>query len=423
MKWKLILLLTLFVATNIYGQNKSIIKSHKFYDTTKVEDFQKVKSRRMTVDVDSTGIGVSVWGDECRMDISLLTGKETSLSYDVNALASTPYVKYGDDNIQYKMYINEGGNFEFDAIIKRGMPKGQYEIPLEIQTNGLSFYYQPELTQEEIDFGAIRPDSVIGSYAVYHNSKRNNIVQINKNDTTYENYQIGKAFHIYRPRVWDNAGDTLWGTLEIDSNLMIIGVDSTWLAKAKYPVTIDPNFGYESTPASLLSTSPAMAMIGDPDHIYTASTGDVITSYTGYFAEDATGDQTISLIAYSMSAGLPDSRIATAEVVTISSTTFAWYQTGAVSHSMSNGVTYCVAMGDESHTALWTKYDTGSGTNKSNNSDGTLPASWSSAGTGSNRIGIYATYTAGGGDETGTWVHSPTGSGSVHSSGGGSVVH
>jgi hypothetical protein len=71
-------------------------------------------------------------------------------------------------------------------------------------------------------------------------------------DGTYEEYGTGKAFHIYRPSVWDAAGDTEWGFIQIDTTLgsMTIGVDSTWMANAVYPVIIDPSIGNTTIGAS-----------------------------------------------------------------------------------------------------------------------------------------------------------------------------
>jgi len=87
--------------------------------------------------------------------------------------------------------------FEFEVILKK-KPKTN-KIVLDIETKGLKFYYQPELTQKEKDEGAFRPDNVIGSYAVYHESKSGNYEAFPNG----KNYMTGKAFHIYRPKIID----------------------------------------------------------------------------------------------------------------------------------------------------------------------------------------------------------------------------
>ncbi|GAJ08531.1 unnamed protein product, partial [marine sediment metagenome] len=77
---------------------------------------------------------------------------------------------------------NELGGFEFEIVLKEKPATNQ--IVLDIQARGLRFSYQPPLTQQEIDRGADRPDNVVGSYAVYHATKKNN------------QYMTGKAFHM-----------------------------------------------------------------------------------------------------------------------------------------------------------------------------------------------------------------------------------
>jgi len=229
-----------------FAQNRIYMNRHKFYDTTKVENFQKIKRKRLTVDVDTTyGMVIDAWGGECFMNIKLPKALiKRATFYESGNFNGKPYLRYGSNLLRMRMYVNKGGNFEFDAKIRSKLPNGRHEIPFIIQTQGLVFAYQDTLMDSVKSF-CFRADSVIGSYAVYHNSKRDNVTYA---DGYQENYGTGKAFHLYRPKVWDNLGDTTWGTLRIDTTLgrMFIGVDSTWLANAVYPVTIDPDIGITS---------------------------------------------------------------------------------------------------------------------------------------------------------------------------------
>jgi len=104
----------------------------------------------------------------------------------------------------------------------------------------LNFYYQPELTPEEIAEGAQRPENVVGSYAVYHASKANN------------QYKAGKAFHIYRPKIIDADGVEIWGELNVDTQTgkLTVTIPQDFLDKAKYPILVDPTFGYTTLGAS-----------------------------------------------------------------------------------------------------------------------------------------------------------------------------
>lgn len=107
------------------------------------------------------------------------------------------------------------------------------------------FFYQPELTKEEIDEGALRPENVVGSYAVYHKTLKNHRVGST-------NYETGKAFHIYRPEVWEVNDDTVrtWAELSYDGGELCVTVPQDFLDKAVYPVRVDPTFGYTSIGAS-----------------------------------------------------------------------------------------------------------------------------------------------------------------------------
>jgi len=235
-----------------YAQDRTAMNRHKLYDTTRVEDFQKIKRRRLTADIDSTGITMRAWGDECYFKVNLLDRMLVNANfYTTGNRNGHPYMLYGNDNFRFRMYINKADNFEFDAIIRNKSPKGRYRIPFNIQTKGLRFFYQdPDSILVNPNWHA--PDSVIGSYAVYNAENKWNETEIRGADTTYNIYGSGKAFHIYRPKVWDNDGDTVWGEIEIDADrgMMWVGADSAWMANATYPVTLDPSFGRETMGAS-----------------------------------------------------------------------------------------------------------------------------------------------------------------------------
>lgn len=115
-------------------------------------------------------------------------------------------------------------------------------------------YHQPELTQAEIDEGAIRPDHVINSIAWYHNTKGGLVTP----DDTKKYITTGKAGHTYRMLATDAKGNKTWTnwTLEL-GNISRLNLDKVWLNKATYPVTIAPvgdTFGYTSLGASDTST-------------------------------------------------------------------------------------------------------------------------------------------------------------------------
>ncbi|MFH0763082.1 MAG: Ig-like domain-containing protein, partial [Candidatus Omnitrophota bacterium] len=150
-------------------------------------------------------------------------------------------VKVRDNkNKEHTFVLSQDGGFEFEVVLYEKPLSNVISLPIEAK--GLKFYYQGPLTDEEKAQGIVRPDEIAGSYAVYHESKKDG------------QYATGKAFHIYRPKIIDINGDWVWGELNIDtkSQVLKITIDSGWLDKAAYPVTIDPEFGYTSIGSSAI---------------------------------------------------------------------------------------------------------------------------------------------------------------------------
>lgn len=160
----------------------------------------------------------------------------------------------------HKFTMNENGGVEFDLILKKKPASNVFSFPIE--TKGLKFYYQPPLHPEHPTWADTNRDgkadtftteNVVGSYAVYHETQD----KLWKTKEEAEKYKTGKAFHIYRPKVYDAEGNETWGELYINETegILTITVDQDWLDSAAYPVRIDPNFGYE-TEGSYLICSP-----------------------------------------------------------------------------------------------------------------------------------------------------------------------
>lgn len=238
------LLIILLLAGSVLAQNGQRLNRHKFYDTTVVEDFERVRKRRLTADVDSTGIAVYAWGTECYFKVNLLDRMLIVADfYEQGQHNGYPYIKYGNNRWRFRMYVNADNEFEFDAIIRSRPANGRYTIPFNIETQGLRFLFQDSADVYDPPYKTSSPENW-NSYAVYHATRKNNVT---RSDGSYEEYGCGKAFHINRPRVWDNAGDTVWGFIQINLGVgrMIIGADSAWMHDPTrvYPVTIDPSIG------------------------------------------------------------------------------------------------------------------------------------------------------------------------------------
>ena len=126
---------------------------------------------------------------------------------------------------------------------------------------GLDFFYQPPLTQEyqngyseefqkeiavsetqvkDLEGNVLveRPENVVGSYAVYHQTKGG------MNDINGKDYKTGKAFHIFRPKIIDAEGKETWGNLHIENGIYSEEIPQDFLNKAVYPIKSNATFGW-----------------------------------------------------------------------------------------------------------------------------------------------------------------------------------
>lgn len=208
------------------------------------------------------------WGDEAWLNINhadtIVAAQKEILVNGVLHLVI--------NGIEHKYYVDPDNNMEYEIVIKSRPALNYIEFDIDFSPN-VEFYYQDTLenewaaspglqkmhsTLEDFLIHADRADNVIHSYAVYINKKN-------------DGYKTGKLCHIYRPKIIDNNNDEVWGTLEIDSitKKMRVHIDSGWLDKAVYPITIDPTIGYSTagsanygsntTKVGTLFTSPASA--------------------------------------------------------------------------------------------------------------------------------------------------------------------
>ena len=152
-------------------------------------------------------------------------------------------VKFKTPKMDFEMYdipatANDEGSYKY--IWYLNVAPTTNKIEFDIETTGLDFFYQPELTAEEIAQGAFRPENVVGSYAVYHQTKGG------MNDSAGKEYKAGKAFHIYRPKIIDAVGKETWGNLHIENGIYSVEIPQDFLDKAVYPIKSNDNFGYET---------------------------------------------------------------------------------------------------------------------------------------------------------------------------------
>ena len=202
------------------------------------------------------------------------------------------------------------GASEFEIILKEKPVTNVVEFTLN--TKGLDFFYQPELTQEQIDNGMSAPDNVIGSYAVYASEQKTNYVG-------GKEYKTGKVGHIYRPQVEDAKGTKVWGELNVntETGILSVTIPQDFLDNAVYPVrhAAGLTFGYTTAGNTLLSaiadaTSDRSRMTGNGRTLSTAGTVDSVSAYLaantstevvdifyGIYREDSGGTGVHALVA------------------------------------------------------------------------------------------------------------------------------
>jgi len=154
---------------------------------------------------------------------------------------------YGD--VDDMVQCHDGG-LRFELVFKKKRPAMNNVFKFPLIAKNLRCAYQRFLTEQEIiEAKIIRPLNVEGSYAFYHISKKNN------------QYMTGKVFHLFRPIAEDALGNKAWCSLYINPEIteLTITIPQQFLDEAIYPITLDPDFGYQ--------------IIGTAGAVYLAYTG------------------------------------------------------------------------------------------------------------------------------------------------------
>ncbi len=172
--------------------------------------------------------------------LEIVATQDKSLSFENNK------IKFGTPKMNFEMYEYTEGEGGYKYIWYLNEKPVSNIVEFDIETSGLDFFYQPELTTEEITQGMIRPEDVIGSYAVYHSTKGK------MNDINGKDYKVGKAFHIFRPHLIDANGLEAWGNLHIENGIYSVEIPQDFLDKAVYPIKSNDTFGYEGVGGSTL---------------------------------------------------------------------------------------------------------------------------------------------------------------------------
>lgn len=288
--------------------------------------------------------------------------------------------------IQAKAGMEDGG-FEIEVVLNDKPDTNVFQFKIE-GAEDLDFFYQPELKPEEIAQGALRPENVVGSYAVYYRDHANHM-------EGQTNYATGKAYHIYRPKAVDANGAEIWAELHYSSGLLFVTVPFEFLQKAAYPIRVDPTFGYTTQGASNSSGFNGMA---SSKATYTGAdgTGDSMS----FYGATGSGSANAQMAVYKNDNTL----VTNATTNSVSYNTLPQWRTANFTSTptFSSLDTYFLYINQSNAFGMTLYYDSTSGTTgywNVSQAFGTWPSSITPASTGAIqwRFSIYVTYTASGG--------------------------
>lgn len=209
------------------------------------------QGERVEISKDRAEITLKGWNDEYAIKIipqiptsSLgATDRDFKVSADRPLFSKRMEYKNGDVTAFIEPREGKGNEFDIDFTLNSKPETNVFEYKIE-GAEDFDFLYQPELSPEEVIEGVERSENVIGSYAVYHKIKANY-------EVGSTNYATGKSFHIYRPKAVDANNNEIWAELSYNYvDTLSVTVPQKFLDEAKYPIKIDPTFGYTTLGAS-----------------------------------------------------------------------------------------------------------------------------------------------------------------------------
>lgn len=351
------------------------------------------QNERVEIHKDKAQMDLIGWNDEYKISIipqiptAQLGATDRPFIVEANRPLLSKKMEYRNGDITAFIEPKEGteNEFDIDFTLQSKPDTNVFEYKIE-GANDFDFFYQPELTPEEIAEGASRPENVVGSYAVYHKTKVSH--QIGST-----NYATGKVYHIYRPKAIDANGVEQWSEISYVDGVLTVTVPQKFLDDAVYPVRVDPTFGYTSvggTTRNLTSTG----------HIHTAafslSEDGNVSSISVYRYKTSLGTSNIKGLIYEDDDAddYPEPLLTEAQPVEVN-TTPAWAtSTFSVPASLASGTYFLASVHETASTTV--RYDTDTiFSYERAGSYNPVSDPFPISGTNLNRkYSIYATYTA-----------------------------
>lgn len=301
-----------------------------------------------------------------------------------------------------KMYA-EDKNFKFIIILKEKPVSNVFTFYLD-GWEDFNFWYQDTLENDWKNWGGElgtgqtlqefltthhRPDDVIGSYAIYHKTKKHHI-------EGQTNYGTGKFNHIYRPKWVDADGNWVWAILHIENGIYTNTCPQDFLDVAKYPVKTNDTFGQTDSGASTGQAGSSeiyASPVASP-----ASTGTMDTIHIDSINSNAGADITVGLYLDDGSPGPATRHNTETESIDVGAWTRGFHSFDASnSGTVTGGINYWIAANGS--VDILVGFDSEAGTNRywdTHTYGVAWPATFTQNSSSGAQYSIYATFTPSG---------------------------
>lgn len=332
-------------------------------------------------------VKVERWSNEVNFSLRLIDGESGQETVATNK--DKIVWEHGNVVIENFSYLEGGGGYKFVWYLKK--KPATNTVSFTMQSKGLEFYYQPELTAHELARGAQRPDHVVGSYAVYH-ATRGGATQGSGKD-----YRAGKAFHIYRPHVTDAVGAEAWGTVRIDNGVYTEEIPQAFLDTAVYPIRSNATLGFSEQGGS--NATIGSLTIGVSYHATTDASGGTTSTLRAFTKNDSGTEYDLKIAIYTDDVGnnRPETKASEGLIVVPASSGVAERSVAYV-EVLAASTKYWFGICSENATNPYLYYDAAAALTEHDCAitSYTLPATWPNAGSNyAYKYSVWAVYEAG----------------------------
>ena len=289
--------------------------------------------------------------------------------------------------------LPEGG-YEFEIILKnKHVP---YSYDFTIADSNCAYHIQPPMN-ERIGMDGIAWGTETEGYnsldQLIHKQREENVNSIAiynpsrpMNTVGGPLYRAGKIGTIRRAKAIDKDGNWVWCPMFFvnPTTLRITVPEDFANDDSKFPIRIDPTFGYTTIGGSSVyfNTPGSICLIGS-GLVHTAGSRQRVISYHMYGRGTSCAGA-----GYVITAGVPVARLGPTAAIALTGSDI-WNTSSAVSQVMMNGIIYGPAIG--ACVAAYVYYDVGSG-NQRSHCPTDLPNPWVEDGQTAAMYSYYATY-------------------------------